>query len=445
MWTPKGSSLMETLERIRSLVSPFGAVGPPREIDEFLPGEPNFPAYRASAGWPLRLHRGAFRRIDDPVERARYDKRHGGSGSALAPEHAQLVALAETAERYASAMPTPAAMTWATAGELGDEALDLADLPRLSDEEYAAPGQSLRPPTDTEPIRWVAAWSITRDRRVYIPATIAWSSLRPVRQAERISYPISTGYAVHTDLLAAVGNALCECVERDACAVLWLRRLPLPLVELDELGPEPAAVLARRRRGLLPDPLIFDATTELGIPTLYSLDVTPDNPKIAAAVAAATDPDPNRALAKVLRESAVCRSGLNRVTATPRIPVGRHEVSDGAMWMGQASQLGRFDFLTRTPGRRRLSELPRPNASVADLCARLAAHDMEVIVVEITPDELRHVGLRAVRVLVPQLVPMTFDNGARFLGHPRIWDADTRLGYPECRGNGVNPDPQPIP
>jgi ribosomal protein S12 methylthiotransferase accessory factor len=251
---------------------------------------------------------------------------------------------------------------------------------------------------------------------------------------------------VHTDLRAAMNHALCECVERDAAAVLWLRRLPLPLVELDGIGPEPAAVLTQRRRSLLPDPLIFDATTELGIPTLYSLDVTPHNRKVAAAVAAATDPDPDRALAKVLREGAVCRTGLNRTSTQPRIPIGQHGVADGAVWMGQPDKLPEFDFLVRTPRRRNFSEIPRlpTDSSFLTLCERLSGSEMEVIAVEITPDDLRAVGLHAVRVIVPQLVPLTFDFNTRFLGHPRIWDADSRLGYPECRLNGINPNPQPF-
>ncbi|WKX10316.1 YcaO-like family protein [Streptomyces sp. NL15-2K] len=431
---------------MEKLVSPFGVLASAQPIDYTLPGEPKFAAFHSNAGWPLRLPLDSFRRIEEPVERSLFNKRHGGSGSALSPDHARLVALAEAAERYSCALPVEDAMFWATAAELGPDALELADLPRLSDEEYDTAGQQLRPPVDTEPIRWTAAWSVTRERRVYIPAVLAWTSLQPAHQAERITYPISTGYAVHTDLRAALSNALCECVERDAAAVLWLRRLPLPQVELDEVGPEPAAVLAQRRRSLLPDPLIFDATTELGIPTLYSLDVTPHNRKAAAAVAAATDPDPDRSLAKVLREGATCRTGLNRNTTRPRIPTGKHDVAGGALWMGQPDKLPEFDFLVTTPRRRRFSEIPRlPTAdSFLTLCERLREHEMEVIAVEITPDDLRTVGLHSVRVIVPRLVPLTFDFNTRFLGHPRIWDADSRLGYPECGKNGVNPNPQPL-
>jgi len=59
------------------------------------------------------------------------------------------------------------------------------------------------------------------------------------------------------------------------------------------------------------------------------------------------------------------------------------------------------------------------------MCER--EQDIEVFAVEVTPDEARDIGFRAVRVFVPRLVPLSFRHAARYLGHPRVVDAHERL------------------
>ena len=54
--------------------------------------------------------------------------------------------------------------------------------------------------------------------------------------------------------------------------------------------------------------------------------------------------------------------------------------------------------------------------------------------VDLTTDELRDVGLWAVRVIIPALMPISFVHRARFLGTPRLGIAEDL----------VNPDPLPF-
>ena len=53
---------------------------------------------------------------------------------------------------------------------------------------------------------------------------------------ERFALPISTGCAAHTDIAAALLSGLCEVIERDAIALLWLQRMAVPRLSLDGLG-----------------------------------------------------------------------------------------------------------------------------------------------------------------------------------------------------------------
>lgn len=437
-----------TLEALRGLVSPYGVLGSSTRM-AVRSGEPAVTMWGCHVGWPERL-------ANDPLATRRdRDGVHARSGMSAAgsswadTEEAELTALAEGLERYSGYAHHPDAVLLASVDELGAEALDLSLLPALSDEEYARPGQVLARPEPDTPIRWLAAWSLTEDRRVYVPAVTCWFGVPPRKAGERIWLPTSTGYAVHTEMAAACVAALNECVERDALSVLWLRRLPIPRLVIDDRNDVLSAALDTWDRSLVDPPLLFDATTELGIPTIYGLSRAAHHRSAAVVVACATHPDPVRAATKVLGELSMVRRSANGWTHVPADPEDCVAVEDGAAWTGRPEHAAAFDFLCDTPHERKLSELPdiRGGDARADLrvlLERCRGQGIHVLAVEVTTDEARDIGFRAVRVLVPQLVPLSFRHTARFLGHPRVLDAHERLGYPECARLPVNPYPQPM-
>ncbi|WP_041823513.1 YcaO-like family protein [Streptantibioticus cattleyicolor] len=443
----------DVLENLDGLLSPYGVAGGVRELP-YAPGEPTVPAYGALAGHVLRLlDADPFHRPGGPGGRpgASYD--YSSAGTAQSPERARLLALAELLERYCATMAQdPGVVVRASAVELGDEALDLGSLPRLSAQEYACAGQPLLPPDPAAPMRWVRGWSLTRRRPVYVPAVIAWMGCAPQRPAERIWHPVSTGFAVHGDLRTAVMHALCECVERDMISTVWLRRLPLPRLDIgrvSELGDAARVMLERYRRSVLADPVLFDATSDLGIPTIYLVGRAPHSSRAATMVGCASGADPQQVLAKVLREVIAYRVALHVDHEVPAEVGDFQDVLDGAQWMGRPERADAFGFLLSGERRARLSDMPvlarGDAAGDPDLVVgRLRERGMEAVAVDVTTDEARDVGFHAVRVFVPQLVPLSFQQNGRYLGHPRLLDAPERLGYPECAGTDINPLPQPF-
>ena len=49
-----------------------------------------------------------------------------------------------------------------------------------------------------------------------------------------------------------------------------------------------------------------------------------------------------------------------------------------------------------------------------------------------------------VKVLVPGLMPVSFDQHARYLAHPRLYEAPARMGHPVTPEADLNPLPQPF-
>jgi ribosomal protein S12 methylthiotransferase accessory factor len=285
-------------------------------------------------------------------------------------------------------------------------------------------------------------------RLCWVPAVLTYLHVPAQSTGERFTLPISTGCAAHRTPVEAVRNAICEVVERDAISLTWLQRLALPRIEFDLVEANLAGFLelAADRNSTVH---LFDATTDIGIPTVYGLDIVRDHPRCTTVVMCATDLDPRRAVAKVLREAASGRIALSADRSTPDDPDDFITAYDGAAYMGRPERLGAFDFLLDSPARRRLSDLPvlasgDPGTDLRLLLDRLSRHGYEAFAVDLTTDEARRVGMHVVRVVIPGLQPLSFSHRARYLAHPRLYAAPAALGYPVHAEPDINPWPQPF-
>jgi ribosomal protein S12 methylthiotransferase accessory factor len=414
------------------------------EIPESEPTAPDFSIRVAELGnltpiFPHVSSRYGTDARDEPL---------GGAGADVDPELAWLRAVVEAAERYASMAADDRDFTVASAHELGSVAMDLDRVPRLSDREYADPKCPLRRPDKAAPIRWARGYSLVDRCERWVPAVMACLYVSPT-PAEWFWSQISTGIAAHTRLTAALISAICENIERDAIALTWLARLPLPRIDVG--APPPPALAANLRvldRGLVRHHL-FDATTDLGIPTAYAIQLLDGHPKLSQYVNCATDLSAAAACAKTMREAAPGRTVFQLPRSVPDDVNEFTSLFDGATLLGRPEHRGEFEFLLSTPHRRPLRDVGiEPPAGEPErlrfLLGRLAALGMDAIAVDLTTDELRDVGLWAVRVVTPDLMPMSVTHRARYLGHPRLYEYPEKAGFGKLTEDRINPAPQPF-
>ena len=201
----------------------------------------------------------------------------------------------------------PASYIVATQRELGDKAMDLSTLPVCSDAEYADPKMMLSRPDPDKPVRWVKAYSLTEDKEVYVPAILTHLYVN-ANEGENFVYPISTGVSVYSNLTKAVLSGINEVVERDAIAMTWLAKLALPKIEFDQAPPAHLKDKLRQQQNGQVKQLFFDATSDVGIPTIYSVQLVEGHPSLSQFVSCSTDFEPFEAAAKVIRESATGRT-----------------------------------------------------------------------------------------------------------------------------------------
>lgn len=370
-------------------------------------------------------------------------------GRALgSPAEARALALAEAAERYSGWERADTGHLLATAAGLDGPTLDPRRFPRCSDHEYAQVACPVAPYEPDTPIRWTRGVDFFTGDDIWVPACMATYRLPDRTSAERFWYPISTGSAVHSDPAAAVFAAMSEVVERDAIALIWLHRLPLPRIPAEAVGDEVGVLLDWCAHHFI-DAYLFDATTDIGLPITYAVLRSRHDPVLHTILGCSAGLSTTETAFKALLEAISLRVTLSTDTA-PIEDFGQFQsVSDGARYSGRIAYASAFDFLTarradRTPYREAAPYAHDAGGALERLRPALLSAGTQAALVDRTTDELADVGLIGVRAVLPGLQPMSLHPLARFTRHRRVHEAPQRMGYPVAADADLNPLPQPF-
>lgn len=254
---------------------------------------------------------------------------------------------------YAAAMWSAPEMRWASADELGDDAIPVEDLARLL-------------PIETrDRIRWVEGFALEDGRPMWIPAVLVHVGLPVAVEAENFWPASLAGLSVANGLGDAVIGGLLDVIARDALAIARTRGTRLALLRRDADG------IA-----------VFDATTDVGIPAAIAQG--PASFEVGLGAATTT----SGAVAAAVFDLA--RRRAERAFATypeePPPDPGFEPIGEGAVSAaGDAAPI----------------DLSKPA-----LVARLRKVGLSGFAVDLTTSEAESVGLNAVRVVVPGLSPI---------------------------------------
>ncbi|MFD8722629.1 YcaO-like family protein [Streptomyces sp. NPDC059629] len=422
------------LDRVHEFVGPFGPVPlPPYRLPaSYLP--PWWNSY-ASASPAQTLSRPYLRTT----------KEVHGTGRSTEADRAWRISVIETLERLANyaareEFPVSDAASLPTA-------LDLDEVPRCSALELASEGCKLVLPDKNAPIRWTEGVRVATGERVHIPAVMTRLGLPPL-PGERFWAQISTGVAAGGSYEAALASGICEVIERDMISVTWHQRLALPRMDPSVVTPSGARLLEWCARKYI-TVHVFDATSEIGVPTVYCVHEAPHDPVAGLLVSAATHLDPATAVEHAVSEGTSLRTALHN--AAQQDPADRETLIKGALFIGAPDQARALDFLAGRSTAAGFSRGPVP-AAVPDSDALRLRHLVErcedaghpVYAVDLTTPELRTIGLHVVSAVIPSLQPLAFNRHAQYRGHPRLYRLPALLGHPVRAEGDLNPLPQPF-
>lgn len=351
---------------------------------------------------------------------------NGGKG--VTALDAEVSALCEALERYSGTYHGDEATEIGRYADLHDRAVH-PDTCRLQDPRQVAgreawnaahgPFQHVTTAFDEQAeIPWTPVWSLTGEQHRLLPTgMLYYGGPGPAGVAAD-----SNGCAAGTSRTDAVLQGMLELVERDAVALWWYNRTPLPGVDLGSADPW-VRHMREVHTGVDREMWALDLTADLGIPVYAALSRRTGGSHEHILLGFGAHLDPAVALRRAVTELNQGLPALDGLDPAAALAAGDPDL---AGWVRTATLAG-LPWLAPDPASPAWRPgdhpyLPRPDlaADVDDVRGRIEAAGMEVMVLDQTrPD----VGLPVVRVIVPGLRHMW----ARF-GPGRLFDVPVRLG-----------------
>lgn len=367
---------------------------------------------------------------------------------------AQLAVVGEGLERYALGAYDTSRLVTGTYAELQDQALDPRTLVHFDETQYRQPGFPFTRFRDDLVIRWVEGYNLSRERPVLVPASIVYLSYDFLSRDEFFVHSVSTGAAAGSSLEEAILSGIYEVVERDALTSMWLARLPVPQVRLDGRFQD----VLERLDGFDLELYVHYITLDVDIPVFWGMLVNRSGRQPVLAVGAAANLDPERALSKVIEEVIQTRmwakvlvkqAGEYPDLSRPENYVHVENFDLHVLLYAAYDMRAAVDFLLHSEQRMGMDDVPARSeecvlANVRRCVDALRERGFEVIVVDVTPPDVRQAGFSVARVLIPGMQPLNGSYVARHLGNPRLSEV-ARLFGRTFSVEQANPHPHPFP
>lgn len=406
----------QMLDRHRHLVSPITGIVKEIQRDPAAPWFAN--AYRSGPN----IARGV---TGMAALRAGLRCENGGKG--VSPLDAEVSALCEAAERFSGNFQGDELRIHGAYDELGEQAVHPNECMLFGDRQYAereswnpehADFQRVGEPFDTTArIDWTPVWS-TAGRRRLLPTSYLYYGT-PRESAARGVRADSNGAAAGSSLEDAILQGALELVERDAVALWWYNRTPVPGVDLASFADPWLAEMSANYAAIGRELWVLDVTSDLGIPVTVALSRRTDSPHEDIMLGFGAHLDPRIAVRRAVTE-------LNQMLPVVQAAGAGLDDPDARRWLAHAT-VANQPYLRPAAGQRVRTAADFPFVNRTDVRDDVEAlgrvfgrAGLELLVLDQTrPD----VGIPVVKVIVPGLRPFW----ARF-APGRLFDVPVRLG-----------------
>ncbi|SEQ66005.1 ribosomal protein S12 methylthiotransferase accessory factor [Lentzea xinjiangensis] len=297
----RSSPPQEVLDTYRHLIGPV--TGIVKEIRRDDNGPEFFNSFRS----------GSNIAAGDGIEGLRSALRADTGGKGVTALDAQVGALCEAVERRSGSFVGDEAVVRGSYRSLGERAIHPDTVqhyhPRqfTGREAWNAAHSSFQhvtaPFDDDEVMDWTPLWSFTEQRHKLLPTGMLYFGA-PCPPSVTSN---SNGCAAGSSLEDAVLQGLLELVERDAVAIWWYNRIPMPGVDLDSFQDPWISKNDEVHASLGREVWLLDVTADLGVPVMVAVSRRTDGgPREDVVLGCGAHLDPRIAARRALTELNQC-------------------------------------------------------------------------------------------------------------------------------------------
>lgn len=378
----------------------------------------------------------------------RGDRKLWGVGAHVTRMGALWAAVGEAIERYASGVYCEDDVVSAPFEDVAGRALDPREMITFSDEQYASEGFQFARFDPHITRGWVEGFDLTHKRDILVPASTALLGYANRSRSEHLDAQYSTGLSSGSSYASAALHGLFEVIERDAFTCHWYTRTSPRRVDhawlRKALRPEAAALLSHR--GLVLE--VMDITTDIGIPCMLAMLRRQNGQGVA--IGASCRLRPADAAEKAIIEAYHCMSWITDLERSGMGAVALDEVKtfeDHTRYYMDPERFPNLEFLVSGPA----EWTPAPGVvptgtaegDLRRLCELLRESGLRTILVDVTPDDVRELGMVIVRAIVPGLHPLSCGPGREHFDRRRLEQFSAKRG--QELPSTLNQDLHPFP
>ena len=388
-----------------------------------------------------------------------YLKCHANNGgAALTRELAMLAAIGESVERYCSSIYDYSNLVYGTYENLtakGEKAVHPSKWALFSKEQYNEKSFKFAEFTENSAVNWVKGYSLTENFYKYVPATFVHLPYVCEPHERIISPCVSTGLAAGTNIYDAILSGIYEAVERDAISIMWLKKLSMPVIN-DISDSEYLNYIYNKHFAMDKTRYaLIDITTDIGIPVTFCIKYFNSEKGPACSCGAACRLNSEDAALKGMIEAAQGAKWIQYLHVQDWMWGYNDDFTDITDFQDHIhlyslpEMVSGLDFVSSSKETKSIGQMPHLSTGnskndVYKCVEMLKEHGLEVIVVDVTTNDIKETPYKVVKVLIPGLQQLNGDHNFPFLGGKRLNTIPSKLGY-DVSEKFYNQLPHPFP
>lgn len=360
-------------------------------------------------------------------EQGEEEMRGWASGAQKNLEIAELKAIMEALERYASGVIPSEELIRSSAKKIGDVAIDPRRVVNYSETQYKS-GLPLFPFTNDREYYWKEVVAYPSGETRYLPVDCLYYPVESKFTPYPFTFANSSGVAAGLEFEKTLIRALYEAIERDAFMITWLNHLVRPRIEKQSL-PKSQRYQVERIEEIGYRVYLINLTLDLAPVILIAAVSYRQKPALVLGMASNLNPI-EAITAGLIEVERQLYWDLRKDTTIFELsdPKEVNEVTDHMALYTSQEHLSKASFLWQGKPRPLTKEDDYVYNELSQLLNMLECQGREVVVADLTPVSLRSLGVWVIRAIPLGLVPISFGYGMEPLGMERIKNVPKKLG-----------------
>jgi len=356
------------------------------------------------------------------------------SGTSFNQKRALIKVLGEAFERYCLDTVDEKNLITASISELNDSYLDPLRIPTFSKNQLSKISFKQFVITRNTKFRWIKGYSYRENKITLIPAQLVFTNYKLLKYEPFIRFPVSTGGATHVSLESALYRGICESIERDSFMIYYLNKIPPRIVNINTIKDrEFNSILNILNRYKL-ELRLLNMSTDLEIPVYVSLlfDKTGRGPAVSLGLKAGFDTIAGfiGSVEEALMTRSWIRDEFIYRKKEFKISEKIETLDQRAYYWLKPEMIKKLDFLLEGVQQRRIhkSNHKSEKDNLQGVLEFLKKANLDVYYVDITQRKIKEAGFIVLKVFIPELYPVYFDEKYPYFGIPRLYDVPVNLG-----------------